>query len=73
MAFDRNAIVLATRIPALPEGGDYASERTTITDPRSGLSFDVAVYKEYHQTAVEISIAWGCGVIKSEHVAILAA
>jgi hypothetical protein len=73
MAFDRNAILLATRMPALPEGGDMASERTTITDPRSGLSFDVAIYKEYHQTAVEISIAWGVKALKSEHIAILAA
>ncbi len=73
MAFDRNAILLATRMPALPEGGDMASERTTITDPRSGLSFDVAVYKEYHQTAVEISIAWGVKALKEEHIAILAA
>jgi hypothetical protein len=73
MAFDRNAILLATRNPALPEGGDMASERTTITDPRSGLSFDVAIYKEYHQTAVEISIAWGVKALKSEHIAILAA
>jgi len=72
LAFDRNAILLATRNPALPEGGDSASERTTITDPRSGLSFDVAVYKEYHQTAVEISIAWGVKALKSEHIAILA-
>jgi hypothetical protein len=73
MAFDRNAILLATRMPALPEGGDMASERTTITDPRSGLSFDVAIYREYHQTAVEISIAWGVKCLKSEHLAILAA
>ena len=40
MAFARSAIVLATRMPALPEGGDMGVDRTTITDPRSGLSFE---------------------------------
>ena len=72
LAFARSAIVLATRLPALPEGGDSAVDRTIITDPRSGLSFDVAHYLEYHQSAFEISIAWGQKVVKEEHVAILA-
>ena len=72
LAFARSAIVLATRLPALPAGGDSAVDRTTITDPRSGLSFDVAHYLEYHQSAFEISIAWGQTVVKEEHVAILA-
>lgn len=71
LAFARSAIVLATRLPALPDGGDAAVDRTTITDPRSGLSFDVAHYMEYHQSAFEISIAWGQKVVKEEHVAIL--
>jgi len=72
MAFARSAIILATRLPALPEGGDSAVDRTTITDPRSGLSFDVAHYMEYHQSAFEISIAWGVKAVKEEHIAILA-
>jgi len=72
LAFARSAIVLATRLPALPAGGDAAVDRTTITDPRSGLSFDVAHYLEYHQSAFEISIAWGSKCVKEEHVAILA-
>ena len=46
MAFARSAIVLATRMPALPEGGDMAADRTMITDPRSGLSFEVAMYPQ---------------------------
>lgn len=72
LAFARSAIVLATRLPALPSGGDSAVDRTTITDPRSGLSFDVAHYLEYHQSAFEISIAWGVKAVKEEHIAILA-
>ena len=72
MAFARSAIVLATRMPALPEGGDMGVDRTTITDPRSGLSFEVSKYLQYRQVRYEIAIAWGVAVTKSEHLAILA-
>lgn len=71
MAFSKNAIVLAHRLPYLPEGGDNATDRTTITDPRSGLSFDVAEYRQYHQAKIEISCAWGMAVVKPEHLALL--
>ena len=73
LAFSKSAIVLATRQPALPEGGDMAVDRTTITDPRSGLSFEVSMYKQYRQVRIELAIAWGVKVVKTEHVAILAA
>jgi len=71
MAFDRDAIQLVTRMPALPDGGDAADDRTTITDPNSGLSFDVAIYREYHQVHIEIGLAWGYAAIKPEHIALL--
>lgn len=71
MGFERSAIVLAHRLPALPEGGDLATDRTTITDPRSGLSFEVAMYPQYRQMQYEISCCWGVEVIKPEHVALL--
>jgi hypothetical protein len=73
LAFARSAIVLGTRMPALPEDGDLAVDRTTITDPRSGLSFEVSKYLQYRQVQYEISIAWGCKAVKEEHIAILAA
>ena len=71
MAFHRGAIVLAQRLPALPEGGDVAVDRTSIVDPRSGLAFEVAMYPQYRQMQWEISAAWGVKVIKPEHFALL--
>lgn len=71
MAFARTAIVLATRAPALPDGGDLATDRTLITDPRSGLTFEIAMYPQYRQMQYEVSIAWGVKNVKPEHSAIL--
>ena len=71
MAFARSAIVLATRLPSLPEAGDSAIDRTTIVDPRSGLAFEVAMYPQYRQMQWEVSLAWGVGSAKDEHIAAL--
>lgn len=71
MAFHRSSIVLATRAPALPEEGDSAVDRTVVTDPRSGLSFEVAMYPQYKRVRYEVSAAWGCQLIKPAHSALL--
>lgn len=71
MFFSRNAIQLATRAPALPDGGDLAVDRQIITDARSGLSFEVAMYAQYRQMQYEISAAWGVKCVKPEHLAVL--
>jgi coat protein Gp5 len=71
MAFRRSAIVLAQRLPALPDGGDLAIDRETITDPMSGLSFEIAMYPQYRQMQYEISCVWGVGNVKPEHTAVL--
>lgn len=71
MAFTRNAIVLATRQPALPEGGDKAVDRTTITDPLTGLSFELAMYPGFRQMNYWIGLAWGVKTVKPEHLALL--
>jgi hypothetical protein len=71
MAFSKSAIVLATRLPYIPPGGDAATSRVTITDPRSGISFDLAEYRQYMQTHWELQCAWGVGVVKPEHTALL--
>ena len=71
LAFSRQAIWLATRAPAMPDGGDAATDSTMLVDPVSGLAFEMREYRQYHQVAWEIGIAWGYSVIKSEHIAIL--
>ena len=71
MAFERSGIVLATRAPALPEEGDLAVDRFQIQDPRSGMTFEVALYPQYRQMQYEISAVWGVKCVKPEHCAIL--
>jgi hypothetical protein len=71
MGFSRSAIVLATRAPALPQGGDMADDRTILTDPRTNLSMEVALYRQYRQIQYEVSLAWGAAVMKPEFLALL--
>jgi hypothetical protein len=71
MAFSKSAIVLATRAPAIPEEGDQADDSIMITDPRSGMSFEVRLYKQYRQIRYEVSAAWGFQNFKPEHTALL--
>jgi hypothetical protein len=71
MAFDRNAIVLLARTPMVPAEGDQATDATIITDPRSGLSFEIRRYKGYRQVHYEVAMAWGVSCVKNAHVALL--
>lgn len=70
VAFSRNAILLAARLPKAG-AADLAIDRQIVTDPRTGLSFELAMYPGYRMNKVEVAIAYGVSVIKPEHSAIL--
>jgi len=69
--FARGAVVLVQRTPALPDGGDMADDRTSITDPVSGITFEVAVYRQYRQVYYEVAATWGTATPNGAHIATL--
>lgn len=71
VAFARSAIVLATRAPAQPERGDAATDVVQITDPVTGIVFEMAEYKQFHQSVIHVRAAWGFKAIKEAHIALL--
>ncbi len=71
IALARPGILLATRLPISDEN-DMATDRQTITDPVSGLSFEIACYPGYRMCTYEVAIAWGVKVLRPEFIATLA-
>jgi hypothetical protein len=71
MLFSQSAIGLAVRAPARPSEGDLAVDVTLITDPRSGITFEVSQYNQYRQVQFEVAIAWGVANFKPEHTALI--
>ena len=69
--FHRSAIELVMRPPAMPDGGDAATDRMTVADPVSGLVFEVALYRGYGMNLMEIVCYYQAKVWKSELVATL--
>jgi hypothetical protein len=69
--FTGSSLVLATRLPDLPEEGDSALDRFSIQDPHSGLVFELAVYPGYRKNRYEVGCSWGVKGIKPEHAALL--
>lgn len=76
VGFAKSAIMLVARAPAMPIGPDgqamdMADDMIEVTDPFSGLTFQITLYRQYKQIVYQIAMAWGVSAIKSEHIAIL--
>lgn len=71
LAFSSDAIVLATRLPVFPSEGDLAIDNEIITDPRTGISFDLRVYPGDGMVLYRIHALWGWKVLKPAHSALL--
>jgi len=72
VAFARSAIQLITRAPQMPVGPDgvamdMADDVVQVTDPVSGITFDIAVYRQFMQMVYHVRVAWGAAAIKPEH------
>lgn len=71
IAFSRNALHLVARAPALPQEGDLALDRMNITDPRSGMVYEISLYPGYRKIRAEVALAWGVKAVKKEHIVAL--
>lgn len=71
IAFHKDALALIARAPKVPTFGDDAIDATIITDPITGLSFEVRVYGGYRKVRFEVGLAWGVKCIQPEFCAAL--
>lgn len=76
IGFHRSAIQLVARPPARPLGPngqpmDMAEDAILVTDPYSGLTFEVSVYPGFKQLTYYVGLAWGVNAIASRHIATL--
>ncbi|HAE59755.1 MAG TPA: P22 coat - protein 5 family protein [Anaerolineae bacterium] len=71
LGYTRNAVVLGTRLRAIPPEGDLAIDREIITDPRTGISLELAIYPGFGMNTYIVAVAWGVAVLKPEHMALL--
>lgn len=70
IGLSRNAIQLATRLPKVP-ANDLAADRQIVTDPVSGIAFELSMYPGYRMVKYEVALAYGIAAIKPEHIAVL--
>lgn len=67
MAYSRDAIILATRIPnrsgALGDGA--------IVQSQNGIAFELVAYQQYNQVAYELTVAYGVTTVNPRHMCLL--
>lgn len=71
MFFHRQAIQLATRAPAMPDGGDAADDVMMISDPVSGITYEFCIYRQKRQVRYEVNLAWGVKMIMPRFAGVL--
>lgn len=76
LGFSKSAVQLITRAPQMPIGPDgramdMADDVMMVTDPMSGISFEIAVYRQFMQLVYHVRLAWGAKAIKGAHIATL--
>ena len=71
MFFHRGALQLATRAPAMPDGGDSADDIMVVSDPVSGIGYEFAVYRQKRQVRYEVNLAWGVAAPQPRHLGLL--
>lgn len=66
----RQSAEIAMRPIALPNGGDAAADRMTVADPWSGLVFEMAHYKGYQKSMIEVGCLYGVKAWKPDFIAV---
>jgi hypothetical protein len=69
--FDKDAIQLVARAPALPSAGDLATDEMTMIDPVSGLPFMIRSYPTFGGILYTVHMAWGVKVVTPRHTGVL--
>lgn len=70
VAFHRSAVEVVVRAPAIPSN-EIAQDIMDITDPWSGLTFQIASYGGYMKAMIEVRCLYDAKVWKPNHVATL--
>ncbi len=70
IAFHKSAIEVVCRAPQLPSV-ELAADVMDVTDPRSGLTFQIAVYPGFQKAIIDIRCLYDAVVWKPNHVATL--
>lgn len=71
VGFSQDALRLVARAPAAPAEGDQRIDEYLLTDPRSGLTFEVAVWPGIRMVKYTVALAWGTAATKRENIGLV--